>query len=226
MKSKHIYFVRHGESEANATDIRFDHTCSITQTGRTQAKLVGERLCSLDCPTIVSSPFTRTKETAEIIAKELGGRHIQYDANFIERRNPSFMTGTHEGDESVVTAWNEIEHNYGDPHYRHSDEENFSDILARADRALEYLERFEGDKLIVVSHGLFMKVIMARVLLGNKLDGRIFWDAFIPMKNVANTGIMHLEYGLNYHKTASIWKLVSWNDHSHLEGGHAGVLRF
>jgi len=63
---------------------------------------------------------------------------------------------------------------------------------------------------------MFMKVILAHILLGDHLTGRIFWDQFVPIKNIHNTGIMHLEYTDNFHKTAKYWKLVSWNDHAHL----------
>ena len=113
--------------------------------------------------------------------------------------------------------WEEIATNYGVPGWRHSDEENFEDLLERAKKALSFLETLPEERILVTSHGLFMKAILAHVLLGDHLNGRIFWDQFIPIKNVENTGILHLEYTDNYHGTCKYWKLHSWNDRAHLE---------
>lgn len=71
-----IYFVRHGESEANALKIfagqRYDSI--LTPKGRSQAKNTAKEIHNkgLKINRIVSSPLKRTKETANIIASELG----------------------------------------------------------------------------------------------------------------------------------------------------------
>ena len=119
-------------------------------------------------------------------------------------------------DPEIEKVWDEIARNYDAKNWRHSDEENFEDLCTRAIAALSFLEALPEQHILVVTHGMFMKVLFAHVLLGEHINGRIFWDKFVPMKTIANTGIMHLEYVENYHKTAMYWKVISWNDHAHL----------
>jgi broad specificity phosphatase PhoE len=68
---KKIYFVRHGESEANVKKIvaGSETDAAITEKGRVQAEKAGQELLDKKIELIVSSPLTRTKETATIIAR-------------------------------------------------------------------------------------------------------------------------------------------------------------
>lgn len=216
MKTKHFYFVRHGESRANATGIREDHTSPLTERGRVQASEVAKRMKEIGIEKIIASGHLRAQETARITAAHLGIPMIDTSRLFGERRNPSLMIGKRDDDASVACVWREIEKHYGMPGWRHSDEENYEDLRMRAILGLEYLTTIPEERVMIASHGLFMKVVLAYVILGDLVNGRIFWDQFVPLKNVANTGIMHLEYTDNYRKTAKFWKLVSWNDYAHL----------
>ena len=89
MATKLIYFVRHGETKSNATGVRQGEEGSLTEKGREQALATAKRF-----PThkgrpqiIISSPYERTKETAEIIAKYLDIK-IKYSDLLKERKNP------------------------------------------------------------------------------------------------------------------------------------------
>lgn len=216
MRSKHIYFVRHGESVANATGIRQGPETPLTELGRMQAARVAQRLTGLGIERIVKSTFARAKETSGIIEQEFAGIPVTLSGLFIERLNPSVMRDRHKNDPEILRMWKTIEANYDIPGWRYSDEENFEDLQTRAKKALLFLEELPGQRILVVTHGLFTKILFAHVLLGEKLNGRMFWDAFVPAKTVANTGIMHLEYAENFRRTGMYWKLVSWNDHAHL----------
>ena len=64
----HLYFVRHGESEANAQNINQGHLNSpLTQKGIHQAKVLAKLLEKIDFELIYSSDLDRAKDTAEII---------------------------------------------------------------------------------------------------------------------------------------------------------------
>lgn len=215
-ESKHVYFFRHGESVANATKVRQGPETPLTDKGQVQASKLGERLVSINLERILSSSFLRARKTAEIVTVHTLHENIDLSPLYAERRNPSIMVGAADEDEAQRQIWEQIGANYGNPGWRHSDEENFEDLIFRAKEGLKLLETLPEKRVGVASHGLFMKVIFAHVLLGDMLDGRIFWDKFVPMKGVENTGIMHLEYTMNYHRTKMYWKLVSWNDHAHL----------
>ncbi len=214
---KHVYFFRHGESVANATKIRQGPETPLTLRGRYQAEELGKRLLGIPIERMVSSDFVRAHETAHIVTRWTRHGPITLSPLFVERRNPSFMMGHDQADESDERALEEIAANYGTLGWHHSYEENFEDLIVRVKEALSYILTLPEQCIAVASHGLFMKVVFAHVLLGECLDGRIFWDQFIPTKNVENTGIMHLHFTDNFQKTAKHWKLISWNDHAHLE---------
>ncbi len=214
---KHVYFFRHGESVANATKIHQGPLTPLTLRGRNQAEELGKRLWGIPIERMVSSDFVRAHETAHIVTRWTRHGPITLSPLFVERRNPSFMMGHSQANESHERVWEDIAANYGTLGWHHSDEENFEDLIVRAKEALAYILTLPESNIAVASHGLFMKVIFAHVLLGEFLDGCIFRDKFIPAKNVENTGIMHLHFTDNFQKTAKYWKLISWNDHAHLE---------
>ena len=73
-----IYFIRHGESEAN-----LKHTfsgqkddCLLTQKGKDQALAEGNKIKDLNIQidTIISSPLKRALNTAQIVADAIGYR--------------------------------------------------------------------------------------------------------------------------------------------------------
>lgn len=74
MQMKHLYLLRHGQSEANAQQIvAGSHDSPLSELGRSQARLAGQnakRFFQIDL--IVSSPMKRALETAQIIASSLG----------------------------------------------------------------------------------------------------------------------------------------------------------
>lgn len=73
-----LYLVRHGESEANAAGVFAGQTDSpLTPKGREQAKVVARALQPVHFDRIVTSPLSRTKDTAAVIA---AGRGIPVEA--------------------------------------------------------------------------------------------------------------------------------------------------
>ena len=75
-KSSNKYFVmRHGEAELNLEDlINSDpkNVYHLTDEGKKQVKMTAEDLKSKKIDFILASPFTRCKETAEIVRKTIG----------------------------------------------------------------------------------------------------------------------------------------------------------
>ena len=84
MATKIIYFVRHGETILNAQNIRQGPDGSLTEKGRAQALETAKRFPKHKGrpQIIISSPYQRTRETAEIIAKELHLK-IKYSNNHL-----------------------------------------------------------------------------------------------------------------------------------------------
>ena len=69
-----VWYIRHGESVSNVRGVFAggqDNT-PLTANGRSQALAAGQKLASIKFDRIICSPLDRTKETASIIAKEVG----------------------------------------------------------------------------------------------------------------------------------------------------------
>lgn len=68
-----LYFVRHGESEANAAGRFAGRTDSpLTELGRRQAETVADALASVPFDRVVGSDLSRTRDTATVIARRHG----------------------------------------------------------------------------------------------------------------------------------------------------------
>lgn len=144
---KKLYFMRHGLTEMNAAGLRSGTTeTSLTAEGRQQAKLAGQEAKKLSIDTIVCSTMGRTRETAEIAAKEMGFpiENIMHSSLLIERH------------------FGELE---GQPYKPDLDLDGFADvestetILHRAKLALEWIESIPGESILVVSHGGFGRAL-------------------------------------------------------------------
>lgn len=70
-----LYLLRHAEAEAMAAS---DHARCLTDKGREQATRTGKfcRRHDIVPDIILSSPVTRAKQTAKIVAEELGGPEL------------------------------------------------------------------------------------------------------------------------------------------------------
>lgn len=69
-----LYFVRHGESEANTQHVisNYGSPFGLTELGRQQAHVLAERLKDMPITTMYSSPVLRAMDTADILYESLG----------------------------------------------------------------------------------------------------------------------------------------------------------
>ena len=76
-----LFFLRHAEAEDNAAS---DRARELTSTGRAQARAVGDfcRRQAIRPGLIVTSPYRRTVQTAELVAAALGGCPVE-EASFL-----------------------------------------------------------------------------------------------------------------------------------------------
>lgn len=210
---KTVYFVRHGQSEDNAAPVFQSPTSPLNEKGRKQAESIARRVSKLSFDALIVSPFERAKQTAEAIVK-VTGKKAEYPDLFVERIKPSYINGQPYTDNKANTLWREWEKSLYTPDMRAEDGENFDDLIARADKALAYLQNRTEQSLLVVTHGYFLRTIVARVLLGNLLSG----EAFRNIQKTAameNTGLTVLQYREGFEEKPA-WRLWIYNDHAHL----------
>lgn len=81
-----VYLVRHGESIANTQGIYQGQTYDtcLSELGKKQVEALGEFLAKEPIERIISSPLTRTRETADAIAKRHDGICVEIDPTIIE----------------------------------------------------------------------------------------------------------------------------------------------
>ena len=96
---------------------------------------------------------------------------------------------------------------------RLADEENFNDLNKRAEAALTFLEKRPESHILVVGHGLFVRILIGRAVLGKDYTGRDC-EHFIKTFRTTNTGITILQY--QPEDAWGPWRVLAWNDHAHL----------
>lgn len=156
---KHLYFTRHGESQTNignlwGNTVGAKNDLPLTDTGRQQALETARnaKAAGFKPDRVVCSPLARARETAAIIARELGYplEAIEYNALLVE-----VQVGELE-DTPFFDYWD---------HYTYADLGNFEGaetieaLQQRAGRALAYVRSLPEDDILVVSHSCFGRAL-------------------------------------------------------------------
>ena len=205
---KHVYFVRHGQTDSNIEHIYRGKDAQLTDSGREQARTVAERVARLNIQAIISSTLPRAVETANIIS-ERTGLTPERNGLFAEWREPTHIQGVH-SDHATARSTFEAIHAAIDPDYRHTDEENFSEMLVRAESVLHTLEEHSAERICVIAHNGFLRVLIGRLVFQDLFNKTLF-IAFLRNAALDNTSITYARYTPD-----RSWQLVTWNDQSHL----------
>lgn len=205
---KTIFFVRHGLTEGNEKDAYQFSTTELSELGLEQARIVAARFKTIPLQKIISSDFTRAVQTASIIGESLNVP-VEQSALFEEINRPTAIQGKPKNDPVAKQIMRDIEAHFADANWHHSDEENFFDLKQRALNALAFLSSRSEDQLLVVTHGLIL-----RILLGVMVFGDAYTPELYPSINrfflTKNTGITMVQ------EDGGVYTLLTWNDHVHL----------
>lgn len=203
-----IYLVRHGETDLNVKEIYQFPDTPLSSEGLEQSKILSERFKEIKIDKIFSSPFKRTKQTAEMI-KDVTGKDIEYIKDLRELTKPSQFLGKSYTDQQAERIKKEVASHIDNPVWRYSDEENFYDLVARAKKVIKWLGELEYKSILLVTHEGFMKVLLSTLIFGEDITPELF-DKIYYFLRIKNTGITVLD--LN----DGVFKLITWNDHAHL----------
>lgn len=212
---KHVFFVRHGESNSNVDGVHRGSKAELTEKGIQQARDVASRIKRIGVDTLISSPYLRARQTAEIISEAC---HLSIEESdlYIERRRPSSVHGLPHSNPESRTIMKAIFDGYTLEGHRHSDEENIDDLKERARTALSFLAKHPSDKICVVTHGLFLRVLFASVL-DSDFSGSHLQNALKGLET-SNTGISHFVLKEHFDEFGGEtgWVVNQWNDSEHL----------
>ena len=161
-----LYFVRHGESEANTLRVisNRESQYGLTVLGRQQAAMLVDHLKAVPFTAIYSSPILRARETAEIVAQafdlpcQITEALREYDCGILE-------------DCSDEESWKEHQSYYNDWMLRCRYEakpiggENFLKIQERFLPFIDHLKPRKDEHLLLVGHGGLFHLMLPRVLM-------------------------------------------------------------
>jgi broad specificity phosphatase PhoE len=162
-----LYFIRHGETDYNRRRIVQGRriNCGLNATGRVQARALAARMASVPVDAIYTSTLLRAQETASHIAERHPKAPLYALADLEE-----MSWGIYEGEplsEAVLEAFDEMHARWARDEYMHRIEggESILDVQARGLRAVEHiLHRHVGEVVAVVTHGRFLRVLLASLL--------------------------------------------------------------
>lgn len=159
---KHLYFIRHGESEMNTKSLFAGYSDTpLTEKGHGQAKEAGKKLSSegLSFDIIVSSPLQRAHDTAKHVARAVGYPHEEIKTMDIlkeryygelEGRSSKTPTGArHYFDEAAIDELENVE--------------TLRQFQDRANKVLDYLNSLDHETVLVVAHGALGRALYRAV---------------------------------------------------------------
>ncbi|XKT74574.1 MAG: class I tRNA ligase family protein [Patescibacteria group bacterium UBA2163] len=182
-RSGNTYMVmRHGESEKNVspsivTDA-FDAPYPLTSKGEEDVRRAAqEKLNGVDL--IIASPVLRARQTAELVAKELG---LSKEQVVFDERVRELEHGVAEG-----TPYKEFAAKYpiSLDRFEHAPEggENWNDVRRRMGEVLYELEgKYENKKILIISHGDPLALLAAVTQGLDKKETVAHWEACYPVK--------------------------------------------
>jgi len=216
--------VRHGETVLNVAKKRQGPDGGLSEQGIQQVVEISQRLKNIKFNKVFCSPFQRTKETFEIINKEihLSTKKVCFTKLLTERKNPTNIIGKDYDDEVVKQFINVMDKSYHDPDLRIYDEENFSDLKKRALECQKYLKKFGGKKNLCITHGIFLKIFLATIIYGKNLLQSEYIKVSEYNDEVDNASITLISYDslkniLNkiFFRTSlknNPWEILSYNE--------------
>ena len=161
---RHIWFIRHGESEANAGLPTSDpDTIALTRKGERQAELVANEF-KTQPDRIIYSPFSRTLATAQpTIQRYPSVPCEQWPIHEFTYLSPTRCVNTTIAERR---PWVDEYWQRSDPHFVDGDgAEAFADLSGRVSQMFESLKESPPDAFYAAfTHGMFMNAILFSVM--------------------------------------------------------------
>ena len=207
-----VFLVRHAES-ADSRDNWPTPQSPLSDFGRQQSQALSSLSRFRLIDTVMSSKWTRAKETARIVAKKLGkplelieGIHEReqskkiYGSKFSGKISQEYIAGS--------TA------NLDNLDWRFSrGEESLREVSQRAAIFKKHIEKEHlSQNLLVISHDVFIRSFACICILGSNYQDETFNKVFRSLY-LTNTGVSLLVFS----EKSKRWKLWYWNDFSHFK---------
>jgi len=213
MEATRIIAVRHGETAWNV-DARIQGQLDIglNDTGRWQARRVGEALAAEEITAVYSSDLGRAHQTAQSIS-EVKGVPVIADEGLRERSFGIFEGKTFD---EIHETWPDHAHNWRKriPEWQPPDGgESLLELRERVTRTMrELAARHPGEQIVIVAHGGVLDALY-RIATGQEVNSPRTWE-------LPNGAINRLLW------TPEGFTLVGWSDTQHLDDEAADETSF
>ena len=188
MTNTHLGLLRHGQTDWNINFLLQGVTdIPMNETGIEQVKLAASAIKAEDWDVILTSPLTRAKQTAEIIARHTGFSEIIEQELLIER---SF--GEAEG----------LSHDQWRAKYSNLDDipggESRTQLAERSKLLLETISKeLAGKRVLAISHGALIRALLS-IASNNELprDGERLGNASLNVVKHSDNSWQVVNYSL------------------------------
>jgi 2,3-bisphosphoglycerate-dependent phosphoglycerate mutase len=204
MEATRIIAVRHGETAWNVdARIQGQQDIGLNETGRWQARRVGEALAEEDISAVYSSDLGRAHETAQSIAVVAGIPVVPHEG--LRERGFGMFEGKtvdeiHQTWPDHAQNWRKRIPDWAPP----EGGESLLQLRERVTRTLHALaSRHPGEQIVVVAHGGVLDALY-RVATGQEVNSPRTWE-------LPNGAINRLLW------TPDGFTLVGWSDTQHLD---------
>ncbi len=163
-----LYFVRHGQSEANVQMVisNRDLPHPLTELGRQQAEALGRSLANVPLAAIYASPILRARQTAQIVASIVGV--LLEITSALREPDCGIMEGR--SDEAAWTEHDRVMHDWVVQRKfdsRIEGGESFHDLRARFVPFIDKVTALHGDtdhNILLITHGSLLYLMLPLVL--------------------------------------------------------------
>lgn len=170
MQPTHFIMIRHGETFWNAEGrLQGQADSPLTPRGLAQASAVAQRLQHASFTALYASHLKRVLDTAAPIAAS-SGHPIKIDERLQERAYGIFEGLTYaEASVQHAAVFHEYQTNLS-PDFAIPQAESTNQMLVRGQQVFaELADRHPGERIVIVSHGSFLRVMLSH-MLGIPLD--------------------------------------------------------
>lgn len=168
-----LYLVRHGQTEYNrqhrVQGRRIDS--ALNATGRRQAQALSERFADVAVDAFYVSTLRRTRQTAEIIARRHPSASVHYLEDLEEMSWGAYEGRPTTGEVSEAFDATKARWRAGDFGAAVEGGESARQVQRRGLRAVrKILDEQAGQAVMIVTHGRFLRVLIASLLKGYGLE--------------------------------------------------------
>lgn len=209
---KHLYLIRHGETDANKLRRHQNSDEKLNAKGRVQAHHVAHLLEGKKIDAILCSPYVRARETAEVISAQLQIPYATLES-VVEIKRPDYIYGQRYLSFGTMMYMGRLFVHKENPNWRYDGAENMCMLRNRIEDAKHAIAKVDGEHIAVISHDVFMNFFLYYVCRDKSVTLSQFIKILLLTKKTSNATIIHLEYNPKAPKGVCAWQLIESSVH-------------